>query len=178
MNVGQHLSQVPPADLYVTVLGQLAPPELPLNDALEPGPLQIVRPTQSSGVGRSGRRRWKTRRGTRTTPLYSPISTPNSTACRSAFHRAPSGNEKNIGASCGAPMMFSKGSASRAQQGRSAALGLRTLSHVWPGAPKRKHFASLTPSRNRSTRRRLLGPITTQMPMASGVGAALADARL
>ena len=28
------------------------------------------------------------RRGTRTTPLYSPISTPNSTACRSVFHRA------------------------------------------------------------------------------------------
>src|SRR6516165_8212219 len=85
VNVDQHLSQVPPADLYVTVLGQLPTAELPLNDALEPGPLQIVRPTQSSGVGRSGRRRWKTRRGTRTTPLYSPISTPNSTACRSAF---------------------------------------------------------------------------------------------
>src|SRR5438128_4594055 len=27
-------------------------------------------------MGRSGSRRWKTRRGTRTTPRYSPISTP------------------------------------------------------------------------------------------------------
>jgi hypothetical protein len=38
-----------------------------------------------SGVGRSGGNRWRTRRGTRTPPLHSPISTPNSTACRSAF---------------------------------------------------------------------------------------------
>ena len=30
------------------------------------------------------------RRGTRSTPRYSPISTPNSTACRSAFQRASS----------------------------------------------------------------------------------------
>jgi Transposase, Mutator family len=29
-----------------------------------------------------------TRRGTRTTPSYSPMTTPNSTACRSAFQRA------------------------------------------------------------------------------------------
>ena len=36
-------------------------------------------------------KRWNTRRGTRTTPRYSPISTPNSTACRSAFQRASSG---------------------------------------------------------------------------------------
>ena len=43
-------------------------------------------------VGRSGSRRWKTRRGTRTTPRYSPISTPNSTAWRSALQRAFSGN--------------------------------------------------------------------------------------
>jgi len=43
-------------------------------------------------VGRSGSRRWKTRRGTRTIPRYSPISTPNSTAWRSAFQRAFSGN--------------------------------------------------------------------------------------
>ena len=42
-----------------------------------------------SGVGRSGSSRWKTRRGT---PTYSLISTPNSTACRSAFQRASSGN--------------------------------------------------------------------------------------
>jgi hypothetical protein len=44
-----------------------------------------------SGVGRSGSRRWNTRRGTRTTPRSSLISTPNSTACRSAFQRASSG---------------------------------------------------------------------------------------
>ena len=40
-----------------------------------------------------------TRRETRTTPRYSPTSTPNSTACRSAFQRASSGKEKNIGVS-------------------------------------------------------------------------------
>ena len=34
---------------------------------------------------------------TRTTPLYSPVSTPNSTACRSAFRRASSGPS---GATC------------------------------------------------------------------------------
>src|SRR5215471_12608575 len=47
-------------------------------------------------MGRSGSRRWNTRHETRTTPRYSPISTPNSTACCSAFHRVSSGNVKNI----------------------------------------------------------------------------------
>src|SRR5262249_10431840 len=36
------------------------------------------------------------RRCTRTIPRYSPISTPNSTDCWSAFQRASSGNAKNI----------------------------------------------------------------------------------
>ena len=43
--------------------------------------------------------RWNTRRGTLTTPRYSPISTPNSTACCSAFQWAFSGKVKNNGAS-------------------------------------------------------------------------------
>src|SRR6516165_8131279 len=38
----------------------------------------------------------KTHRGTRTTPQYPPISTPNSTACRSAFQRVSSGKVKNM----------------------------------------------------------------------------------
>ena len=38
----------------------------------------------------------KTHRGTRTTPQYPPISTPNSTACRSAFQRVSSRKVKNM----------------------------------------------------------------------------------
>jgi hypothetical protein len=87
------LSQIPPADLDVSVLGQLTPAQLPLGDGLEPRPLEVVRLTHRSGVGRSGSSRWNTRRGTRTTLRYSPISTPASTACRSAFQRATSGND-------------------------------------------------------------------------------------
>ena len=34
------LAQVAPADLHVPILGQLAPAQLPLGDALEPGPLK------------------------------------------------------------------------------------------------------------------------------------------
>jgi hypothetical protein len=37
------LPQVAPADLHVPILGQLAPAQLLLSDALEPGPLEIVR---------------------------------------------------------------------------------------------------------------------------------------
>ena len=48
--------------------------------------------THRSGVGRSDSRRWNTRRGTRTTPRCSPISTPNSTAWLSAFQWAPQPN--------------------------------------------------------------------------------------
>jgi hypothetical protein len=67
------LTQIPPADLDIPVLGQLPPAEVPL--------------------GRPGSSRRSTRRGTQTTPWHSPISTPNSTACRSAFQRASSGND-------------------------------------------------------------------------------------
>jgi hypothetical protein len=35
-------AQIPPADLNIPVLGQLAPAQLPLSDALEPGPLEVV----------------------------------------------------------------------------------------------------------------------------------------
>jgi hypothetical protein len=35
-------TQVPPADLHVPVPGQLAPAQLPLNDAFEPAPLETV----------------------------------------------------------------------------------------------------------------------------------------
>jgi len=39
----QSSAQVPPADLDIPILGQLAPSQLPLGDALEPGPLEVVR---------------------------------------------------------------------------------------------------------------------------------------
>jgi hypothetical protein len=44
-------------------------------DALEPGPLEVVRLHARLGAGRSGSSPWITRRGTRTTPRHSPIST-------------------------------------------------------------------------------------------------------
>ena len=47
-----------------------------------------------SGVGDRSRRCWKTRRGTRTVPSYWPRMTLNSTASRSGFQRASSGNVK------------------------------------------------------------------------------------
>jgi hypothetical protein len=37
------LAQIPPADLDIPILGQLAPAQLPLGDALEPGSLEVVR---------------------------------------------------------------------------------------------------------------------------------------
>ena len=36
----------------------------PLGNALQPGPLEVVGFNAPLGVGRSGKRRWKTRRGT------------------------------------------------------------------------------------------------------------------
>src|SRR5262245_47861494 len=36
-------AEVAPADLHVPILGQLAPAQLPLGDALEPGALEVVR---------------------------------------------------------------------------------------------------------------------------------------
>ena len=38
----ERLAQVPSADLDIPVLGQLAPAQLPLGDALEPGALELV----------------------------------------------------------------------------------------------------------------------------------------
>src|SRR6516225_9293003 len=96
MEPGLHLAQVSPADLDVPVLGQLPPAQLPLSDALKPGPLEIISLDAPLGSGPLGSSRWNTRRGTRTTPRYSPTSTPNSAACRSAFQRASSGKVKNI----------------------------------------------------------------------------------
>jgi hypothetical protein len=47
-----------PADrdrlLDISILGQLAPAQLPLGDGLEPGPLEVVRLNASFGVVRSG----------------------------------------------------------------------------------------------------------------------------
>jgi hypothetical protein len=51
------LAQVAPGDLYIPILGQLAPAQLPLGDALEPGPLEVVGLDAPLGVGRSGSRR-------------------------------------------------------------------------------------------------------------------------
>jgi hypothetical protein len=58
-NSGDHwpmaLADVPPADLDVPVLSQLAlPAQLPLNGTLEPGPLEIVRLDASLGRGPLG----------------------------------------------------------------------------------------------------------------------------
>jgi hypothetical protein len=87
-------------------LCHLAPSQPPLGDALERGPLKVL--DASLGVGRSGSNRWRTRRGTRTTPRYSPILAPNSTACRSAFQRPSSGRLNNIGAHDRARASFRK----------------------------------------------------------------------
>ena len=56
------------------------PAQLPLGDALEPGPLEVkVGFDAALGVGCSGSNRWNTRRGTQTAPRHSPISTPPDT---------------------------------------------------------------------------------------------------
>jgi hypothetical protein len=47
--------------------------------------------TDQAGFDRRHRRLTNIQRGTRTTSWYSPISTPNSTACRSPFHGRPPG---------------------------------------------------------------------------------------
>src|SRR5215472_6857283 len=84
------------------------------------------------------------RRGTRTTPLYSPISTPNSTACCSAVQRASSGKEKNIGASdrdrtwgtaaarlCSARLVFKAGEGARMRR-RELLLGATAMMAARP----------------------------------------------
>jgi hypothetical protein len=94
----------------IPILDQLPPAQLPLGDALEPGSLEVVGFDAALGVGCSGSNRWNTRRGTQTTPRHSPISTPNSPACRSAVQRASSGKVKNRGLCSGLPL-FSRCSA-------------------------------------------------------------------
>ena len=59
------LGLVPPADLDIPILGQPALARFPLGDALEQGPLEIVRLEAT------------------------PLSTPNSTACRLASSLLP-----------------------------------------------------------------------------------------
>src|SRR5215204_4370224 len=49
-----------------------------------------------SGVTEPSMNRRNTWRGTLTKPSYSPTETPNSTASRSEFQRASSGNVKNM----------------------------------------------------------------------------------
>jgi hypothetical protein len=48
------MSQVPPADLDIPVLSQLALAQLPLSSALEPGPLEVVRLDAPLRRGRLG----------------------------------------------------------------------------------------------------------------------------
>jgi hypothetical protein len=52
----QHLTQAPPADLHIPILGQLAPGQLPVGNPLEPGSLEIVSLDAPLGVGGSGGR--------------------------------------------------------------------------------------------------------------------------
>ena len=89
----------PAADLDVRILGQLPVARLPRGDALEPGPLEVGGFNVPLRGGPLGSSRWNTRRGTRTPPWYSPISTANSTACCSAFQWASSGKVEEHGAS-------------------------------------------------------------------------------
>jgi hypothetical protein len=101
------LPQVTTADLDITV-GQLSASQFPLGDQLKPGPLQVYASRQFSGVTAPSMKRQKTLRGTRTTPSYSPMPTPNSTARRSVFYRASSGKLKNMAqlARLSVPVLF------------------------------------------------------------------------
>jgi hypothetical protein len=55
------LRQFSPADLDIPISRQLAPAQLPLGDALEPGPLKEESLDAALGGGPSGSRRWNTR---------------------------------------------------------------------------------------------------------------------
>jgi hypothetical protein len=74
------------ADLDVRILGQLPAAEFTLGDALEPRPLEIVGFDAPLGGGSLRKQQLNHAPRPRTTPRHSPISTPTSTACRSAFH--------------------------------------------------------------------------------------------
>jgi len=47
-----HLAQIPPADLDIPIIGQLALPEFSLGDPLEAGSLEVVGFEAPLGVGR------------------------------------------------------------------------------------------------------------------------------
>jgi hypothetical protein len=80
-------SQVPPADLDIPILSQLAPAQLPLGDALELGSLEVVdldAPLGQEPLEDVPRH-----------PDHAPILAdldPERSACRLVFQRASSGN--------------------------------------------------------------------------------------
>ena len=82
--------EVTTGDLNIAIVGQLPPTKFALRDQFEPSAMKMVGFEAAFRRGFLGSRIWNTRRGTRTTPSYSPTATPNSTADRSGFQR-PSG---------------------------------------------------------------------------------------
>src|ERR1043166_3666761 len=95
-----------------------------------------------SGVTAPSMKRRNTSLGTRTTPSYLPIPTPNSMAWLSAFQRASSGKGEEHGGSpidwsSDVPILFP-----RARDGKSmmAQPGFRRRRggsiHVWPSGPE------------------------------------------
>ena len=103
-----------PVDLHFPILGQLPAGAVSVRLCSRTGSAGGSKPRPTSRAsGSSGNTRWNTHRGTVTTPWCSPISTPNSTACRSAFQWASSGKVKNMAVSDRA------GSGERSQNVRS-----------------------------------------------------------
>ena len=45
------LAQIPPADLHIPILGQLAPSQLPFGDAVESSSLEVVSIDEAIGAG-------------------------------------------------------------------------------------------------------------------------------
>jgi hypothetical protein len=80
-----HLAQIRPADLHIPILGQLAPGAASARRWSQTWSARgAVRFDAPLGGGQLGEQASKTRRGTLTTPWYSPISTPK-------LHRLPLG---------------------------------------------------------------------------------------
>jgi hypothetical protein len=97
--------QVTTGDLNIAIVGQLPPTKFAVSDEFEPGAMKMVAFEAAFRRGFSGSRIWNTRRGTRTTPSYSPTATPNSTADRSGFQRLR-GKTKEHATSSEAGIMF------------------------------------------------------------------------